>query len=64
MNDWRLSRLHASCLRSYPPTAALPLSLQSSFDRKQEAATLDRVLSWVGSTPSNDTNCSLLTADE
>lgn len=38
MTDWRLSQLHASCPRPYPPSAAPPLPLQPSFDRKQEAA--------------------------
>lgn len=47
MTDWRLSQLHASCPRPYPPSAALPLPLQPSFDRKQEASRLVSVLSCV-----------------
>lgn len=47
MTDWRLSQLHASCPRPYPPSAALPLPLQPSFDRKQEATRLVSVLSCV-----------------
>lgn len=63
MTDWRLSQLHASCPRPYPPSAALPFPLQPSFDRKQEAARLVSVLSRAGSTLSNDTNWSPLTAE-
>lgn len=57
MTDWRLSQLHASCPRPYPPSAALLFPLQPSFDRKQEASRLDSALSWVCSAQSNDTNC-------
>lgn len=55
MTDWRLSQLHASCPRPYPPWAALPLPLQPSFDRKQEASRLVRVSS--GSCPGSAALC-------
>lgn len=47
MTDWRLPRLHTSCPRPYPASAALLLPLQPSFDRKQEASRLVSVLSCV-----------------